>query len=134
MSIEYNGKHYDNFEDYPGNEQLKTLLGGPPKSYRKPLESSTDIGIKDLQGKLDYSEINLLLLDLMAERMMKNKEKYPKGNGKKSIPTEDLAWAAFRHLRKILQPIPNDPESMKDHIAAVACNMSLIIDQLERKP
>jgi len=42
-------------------------------------------GIKETDGKLDYSEINFKLLDLMAKRFMDNKVKYPKGNTKKVI-------------------------------------------------
>lgn len=92
----------------------------------------TEQGIKDKNSKLDYSEINLELLDIMAERMMANKNKYPAGNSKKVIPIEELAWAAFRHIRKMLQPVKNDPETVKDHVAAVGCNMSMILDQLNR--
>lgn len=38
------------------------------------------VGVKEIEGKLDYFEINFELLDLMVERFMKNKLKYFKGN------------------------------------------------------
>jgi len=89
-------------------------------------------GIKENNGKLDYSEINFELLDMMAERLMKNKDKYPKGNMLKQIDIKELEWAAFRHLRKMIQPIDGDAESYEDHLSAVACNLSMILNQLKR--
>lgn len=91
----------------------------------------SNVGVKESEDKSDYSEINLDILDLMSERMMANKHKYPKGNSKKPIPEGQLEWAMFRHIKKILKPIPNDPESKKDHLAAIACNVSMILDQME---
>lgn len=88
-------------------------------------------GIKETINKLDYSEINLRLLDIMAKRFMDNKSKYPKGNSKKPIDKEILTWATFRHIRKILQPIKDDKESVEDHLAAIGCNISMILDQID---
>lgn len=90
-------------------------------------------GYKETEGKLDYSEINLELLDLMAKRFNKNKDKYPPGNMKKPIPLDGLLWAIFRHTRKILQPIKGDPETTEDHLAAIGCNASMALDQLRLK-
>ena len=89
-------------------------------------------GIKENNGKLDYSEVNFELLDLMAKRFMDNKHKYPKGNMLKPIDINELEWAAFRHLRKMIQPIKGDIESYEDHLSAVACNLSMILNQLKR--
>ena len=86
-------------------------------------------GVKETDGKLDYSEINLEILDLMAERFSANKHKYPKNNMKKAIDKNSLVWAAFRHIRKMLQPIEDDPETYKEHLVAVLCNMSMLLDQ-----
>lgn len=91
------------------------------------------VGVKETEGKLDYSEINFELLDLMAKRFMDNKVKYPKGNTLKEINKDDILWAAFRHIRKMIKPEKNDPETYEDHLAAIATNMSIILDQLERK-
>lgn len=112
----------------------------PPREVRlpfdTPIQEEKDIafgskaeGIKETEGKLDYSEINLKILDLMAERFNANKDKYPKGNMKKPLNKDSLVWAAFRHIRKMLQPIKDDPETYKEHLAAVLCNMSMILDQ-----
>lgn len=90
------------------------------------------VGKKETEGKLDYSEINFRLLDLMAKRFMDNKHKYAKGNTLKDVNKDDILWAAFRHIRKMIQPIENDPETYEDHLAAVATNMSIILDQLDK--
>ena len=102
------------------------------KGKEAEVDNSTD-GIKETNGKLDYSEINFKLLDLMAKRFMENKVKYPKGNTKKTLDKNEILWAAFRHIRKMIQPIENDPETFEDHLAAVATNMSIILDQLEQQ-
>lgn len=94
--------------------------------------TNSSSGIKEQDGKIDYSEINLELLDLMAQRFTANKHKYPKNNMLKPIDKDSLAWAAFRHIRKMLQPIENDPETYEDHLTAVACNMSMLLDQLKQ--
>jgi len=95
--------------------------------------SEVTVGKKETEGKLDYSEINFNLLDLMAKRFMDNKVKYPKGNTLKEIDQNEILWAAFRHIRKMIKPIEADTETYKDHLAAVATNMSIILDQIERK-
>lgn len=109
------------------NPEQKQQVKDLAEQYKKEDEC---IGKKETEGKLDYSEINFELLDLMAERFMKNKSKYPKGNTLKQINKEDLVFAAFRHLRKMIKPIKADPESFKDHLVAVSTNMSILLDQL----
>lgn len=91
------------------------------------------LGVKETENKVDYSEINLGILDIMAERFTANKEKYPKGNMKKYIDKENLEWALFRHIKKMISPIENDPENYEEHLAAVLCNASMILDQLKLK-
>ena len=90
-------------------------------------------GVKETEGKVDYSEINLEILDLMAERFTANKHKYPKGNMKKTIDIKSLEWALFRHVKKMIQPIETDEETYKDHLSAVLCNCSMLLDQLKVK-
>lgn len=120
------------------------------ESYSKPLYEEPDVykdtknaieslayketeGIKESNGKVDYSEINLEILDLMAERFTANKHRYPKGNMKKTIDIKSLEWALFRHVKKMIQPIETDEETYKDHLSAVLCNASMILDQLKIK-
>lgn len=94
--------------------------------------SQEEKGIKENVNKTDYSEINLNVLDLMAERFTANKHKYPKGNMLKPLDKEELLWAAFRHIKKMLKtPSGGDKETYIEHLAAVMCNCSMILDQLE---
>lgn len=90
-----------------------------------------EVGIKENKGKLDYSEINFVLLDLMAKRFMDNKHKYPKWNSQKRIDRKELEMAMFRHIRKIINPIDGDSETYLDHLAAIGNNASMILDQIE---
>jgi hypothetical protein len=102
-------------------------------SYIVP-ECKAKIGKKETVGKTDYSEINLEILDLMAKRFTDNKHKYPQGNMKKSIDIKGLEWALFRHVKKMIQPIETDEENYKDHLSAILCNASMILDQLNYNP
>lgn len=88
-------------------------------------------GIKETDGKLDYSEINFEILDLMSERFTANKHKYPQGNMKKPMDIKKLEWALFRHVKKMVQPIQNDEETYEQHLASSLCNLSMILDQLK---
>jgi len=119
------------------NDYLTYLVNMYNGDFNRPekftVEELPKFGKKETEGKLDYSEINFNLLDLMAKRFMDNKVKYPKGNTLKEIDQNEILWAAFRHIRKMIKPIEGDTESYKDHLAAVATNMSIILDQLERK-
>lgn len=121
-------------------EDLGKGINNPPNSVKGwqrskifTYDPENLTGKKETEGKLDYSEINFNLLDLMAKRFMDNKVKYPKGNTLKEIDQNEILWAAFRHIRKMIKPIEGDTESYKDHLAAIATNMSIILDQLERK-
>ena len=67
-------------------------------------ESCNIMAIKETEGKKDYSEINLEVLDLMADRFSANKHKYPVGNMKRPIDIKHLEWALFRHIKKMIQP------------------------------
>lgn len=96
-------------------------------------QPSTNEGIKDGVNKVDYSEINFEILDLMAARFEANKHKYPKGNMLKPIEMSKLLWPIFRHWKKMIFPLKDDPETFEEHLAAIACNCSMILDQLKLK-
>lgn len=90
-------------------------------------------GIKESNGKIDYSEIDWDIVDLMAKRFNNNKHKYPQGNMLKPIEEKELLFAGYRHLRKMLQPIDNDSESFLEHLIAVMCNMQMLYQQKKLK-
>lgn len=135
------------FEEFKENKmnlikkQLDISVGDNGGEFIPTFEPQTEIefikelnqqqGVKETNGKLDYSEINFTLLDLMAKRFMDNKHKYPKGNSLKEIDIKELEWAAFRHIRKMIQPIKDDTEDYIDHLTAVANNLSMILDQIK---
>lgn len=135
--------HIDEIINYKTTDTTVSLAGSPwftdtSLHVKADIEECTKVfekseGIKKVDNKYDYSEINLQVLDLMAERFSKNKAKYPKGNMLKPIDKSKLVWAAFRHIKKMLQPVGNDSETFEDHLAAVLCNMSMTLDQLNIK-
>lgn len=86
-------------------------------------------GIKESNNKLTY-DIDFDFIQRMAERMQRNKDKYPVGNWKKSIDIEELKQALFRHTIEIMQGNYND-EQHYGHLLAVACNAFMITYQLK---
>lgn len=121
---------YSNVDQANRLKNLAESLSNIRIEESQSTEKDYTLGIKETEGKLDYSEINFKLLDLMAKRFMDNKVKYPKGNSKKALNKNEILWAAFRHIRKMIDPIENDPETYEEHLAAVATNLSIILDQL----
>lgn len=99
----------------------------------KTKEILKDDGIKESDGKVDYSEINFDILDLMAARFEANKHKYPKGNMLKPIEVTKLLWPIFRHWKKMMFTLKDDIETFEDHLTAIMCNCSMILDQLKLK-
>lgn len=87
-------------------------------------------GIKEKEGKVDYSELDWDYIDDMCNRMSEN-EKYPSENWKKEMCIKELAKSSMRHARKILQQVDGDEETLKDHAAALGCNGMMINFQLK---
>ena len=115
-------------------EKVKTVLDDVIFNSNKAEKDTVEFlkaGIKETEGKLDYSEINFELFDLMAKRFMSNKHKYSAGNTKKPLDIKQIEQATFRHLRKMIQPIEGDEETYLDHLVATATNLSIILDQLK---
>lgn len=86
-------------------------------------------GKKENNGKIDYSEVDFDILDLMANRFNANKHKYPHGNMLKPIEEKQLLFALFRHLKKMIQPIDSDPETFEEHLSAILCNAQMVYQQ-----
>jgi hypothetical protein len=121
-------KHYSHIGDET-KEIYKDLIDKGVKMYKFP----DDTGIKESDGKVDYSEINFEILDIMSARFEANKHKYPKGNMLKPIDIDSLLWPIFRHWKKMMFPLKDDVETFEDHLAAILCNSSMILDQLKLK-
>lgn len=119
-------------DDYPGEYQVVAdAYGNTIVAKVGDYAVSKDEGIKESCGKIDYSEINFEILDLMAARFEANKHKYPKGNMLKPIEISKLLWPVFRHWKKMMFPLDDDTETFEDHLAAIMCNCSMILDQLK---
>lgn len=85
---------------------------------------------KEKEGKLSYKEIYIPFIDAMAERMNKNKIKYPEDNFLKKLDINDLLDALQRHLNKIRHNYENDDETKEEHISALGCNAMMLYAQL----
>lgn len=88
-------------------------------------------GIKETTGKLTY-DIDFDFIEQMADRMQRNKDKYPLGNWKKDIDVEELKQALFRHTMEIMKGKYSDEQSF-GHLIAIACNAFMIRYQLNNK-
>lgn len=111
-------------------EKIREITHKPSETIE--LEEITKImteGKKENSGKIDYSEVDLDILDLMANRFNANKHKYPQGNMLKPIEEKELLFAFFRHLKKMIQPIDNDTETFEEHLAAILCNAQMVYQQ-----
>lgn len=85
---------------------------------------------KEKEGKLSYKEIYIPFIDAMAERMNKNKDKYPEGNYFEEMNIDDILDSLQRHLNKIRYDYKNDPESKEEHVSALGCNAMILYFQL----
>ena len=106
----------------------EALKSGEQFKFNTTPENS-NFGKKENNGKIDYSEIDFDILDLMANRFNANKHKYPAGNMLKPIEEKELLFALLRHLKKMIQPIETDIETFEEHLAAILCNAQMIYQQ-----
>lgn len=78
-------------------------------------------GVKQTEGKLNY-ELDWEFIQAMAERMSKNKDKYPPYNWQKEINSEEIKQALFRHVIEIMKGNLEDDGRELGHLEAVALN------------
>ena len=92
-------------------------------------------GLKESNNKTSLLEIDPKFLVLMANRLNRNKDKYPLNNWKKPMEVLPLIDAMERHfidLKSLIldeQPVLTTEEFL-DHLAAIACNCQFIYHQL----
>jgi Domain of unknown function (DUF5664) len=98
-----------------------------------PIENFTEReGFKEADGKLSYDEIYWGFISEMAARMEDNKEKYGRHNYRNRLyRKEELLDAALRHLIKVIEPDPQDKETVHQHLASVSCNMMMYMYQIK---
>ncbi len=96
------------------------------KMFKKETE-----GVKETEGKVDYSEIDWDFIELQAKRMNKNKNKYPAGNFKKKMNVEELKQSLLRHVLEVLKGKYEDDGDELGHLSAIALNAQMINYQLK---
>jgi hypothetical protein len=87
-------------------------------------------GIKESEDKLFY-EIDWEFISEIAQRMSKNKHKYPPYNWHKPIELEELRQALIRHFIAIMRKNYKDDGQEFGHLNAIALNAMMIWYQLK---
>lgn len=102
-------------------------------SFPKGLGVDADVfveGCKESDDKLVY-ELDWEYIQALAERMAKNKGKYPRDNWKKKIDITSLEDALTRHFMAIIQGEYEDDGDEYGHLEALALNCMMIRHQLK---
>lgn len=92
----------------------------------------SELGKKEVEGKVSYSEIYWEFIEAMAVRMNENKVKYGPHNYRKPLKDkEELLQSALRHLLKVIEPKEGDGETVQQHLASVADNVMMYFYQIK---
>jgi hypothetical protein len=83
------------------------------------------MGVKETTGKLNY-ELDFVFITQIAERMSKNKDKYPPYNWQKLHDIEELKQALFRHVLAVMDGTYEDDGREFGHLEAIALNAMFI--------
>ena len=93
---------------------------------RETAERPKKEGIKEIENKPSFVELDPDFMEAMAWRMTSNKGKYPANNWKRKHDINDFLDAIQRHLNDIRRQRETGQsqtgESIKAHCAAIACN------------
>ncbi len=131
-------KELETKEDETAKEERDRLFGRA-KSINSSVEKVvkdylySPEGIKETEGKTDYSEIDWDFVTQMAERMNTNKGKYPKNNWQRPMDVEKLKQSMLRHVIAILRGEDADDGRELGHYESVALNAMMINYQLKNK-
>lgn len=87
--------------------------------------------LKDEKDKLFY-EIDWSFIEKMAERMSKNKNKYPPFNWQNGENIKGINQAITRHFIEIQKGVYSDDQHL-GHYIALAVNAMIAVYQLENK-
>ena len=79
------------------------------------------MGVKETTGKLNY-ELDFGFITQIAQRMSKNKDKYPPYNWQKLHDIEELKQALFRHVLAVMEGTYEDDGREFGHLEAIALN------------
>lgn len=90
------------------------------------------VGYKESDNKLSY-ELDFEFITQMAQRMSKNKSKYPPYNWQKLQDVEELKQALFRHVVEVMNGNYEDEGVERAHLSAIALNAMFINYHLKNK-
>jgi len=118
---------------FPSTEEIKArfkqYLTETPKDVLQAKINEFE-GIKESDGKLNY-ELDFEFIQAMAERMSKNKNKYPPYNWKKPIDVESLKQSLFRHTIEVMKGTYSEDGRDYAHFESIALNCMMIVYQLK---
>lgn len=89
-------------------------------------------GVKESEGKTDYTEIDWEFIEQLAKRMNSQKSKYSVNNWKLPMDVEKLKQSLLRHTLEVLKGNYKDENSEYGHLEAVALNCQFIRHQLKK--
>ena len=98
----------------------------------KKWDETPEKGVKETKGKLQY-ELDWNFIQSIAERMAKNKDKYPPYNWQKEMNVEEIKQALFRHIVEIMKGNLEDDGRNFGHLEAVALNSMFLFYNENKK-
>lgn len=113
----------------PKEDIKDDVITNPSRGERETMEYLQ--GIKESNGKTDYSEIDWDFIESLAKRMNKNKGKYEAGNYKKPMNINLLKQSLLRHTIEVLKDNYQDDEDDLGHLSAIALNAQFLYYQLK---
>lgn len=95
------------------------------------IKSAKERGKKEIENKVDYSEIDWDFIEQLAKRMSKNKDKYVVNNWKAPTDIEKLKQALLRHVLEVLKGNYADGKDELGHLEAIALNAQFLNYQIK---
>jgi hypothetical protein len=93
------------------------------------IDAMKKLGYKEASGKLSY-ELDFTFIKEMAERMEKNKDKYPAYQWwNKEMNMEEMMSGLKRHCFEVFEGEMEDDGNPLGHLVAIACNSMMIYRQ-----
>lgn len=117
----------------PMNRLVEDAIERQSNKDLQSINSDLKSGVKETDGKVDYSEIDWVFITQLAERMNSNKDKYPPNNWKKSINIELLKQSLLRHVIAVMSGFYEDDGRICGHLESIALNAQFINYQLKNE-
>jgi len=85
------------------------------------------------EGKVDWSQVDLTLLEPMIRVLMYGEKKYHKYNWKKGAPISELIGCLMRHLTSFMDGEDIDKESGQPHLGHAMSNLMMMINTMKNR-